>query len=77
MKISCINKLIKEIKNIKFLGLDIGSSLTWKAHIDQMMLKLDTSCSAIRYVKHFMSLDTVRTMGRCPYVISCVVIYKM
>jgi len=53
--------MIKETKNIKFLGLDIGCSLSWKDHIEQMMFKLGTACYAIRYVKHFMSKDTLRT----------------
>jgi len=59
-KTSCDNKLIKETKNTKFLGLDIDSSLSWKNHIDQMTIKLSTACYAIRYVKHFMSQDTLR-----------------
>ena len=39
IKISC-DKLIKETKNTKFIGLYIDSSLSWKTHIDQMMFKL-------------------------------------
>jgi hypothetical protein len=62
IKISCDNKLIKETKPTKFLGLDIDSSLSWKNHIDQMMIKLSRVCCAIRYVKHFMSQDTLRTI---------------
>jgi len=62
IKISCDNKLIKEIKNTKFLGLDTDSSLSWKSHIDQMMIKLSTACYVIRYVKNFMSQDTLRTI---------------
>ena len=62
IKISCDNKLIKETKNTKFLGLDTDSSLYWKNHIDQMMIKLSRACYAIRYVKHFMSKDTLRTI---------------
>jgi hypothetical protein len=58
MKISCGNKLIKETKNTKFLGLDIDvyidSSFLWKDHIDQIMLKLVRACYAVRYVKHFI-----------------------
>jgi len=38
IKISCDNKLIKETKNTKLLGLDTDSSLSWKNHIDQMMM---------------------------------------
>ena len=40
IKISCHNKLIKETKNTKFLRLDTDSCLSWKNHIDQMMIKL-------------------------------------
>ena len=40
IKISCDNKLIKETKNTKFLGLDIDIFLSRKIHIDQMMFKL-------------------------------------
>jgi hypothetical protein len=59
MKISCGNKLIKETKNTKHLELAIDSSLSWKDHIVQMMLKLGRACYAIRYL---MSLDTLRTI---------------
>ena len=61
IKIICGNKLIKETKNTKFLELDIDSSLSWKGHIDQMMFKLGKACYAVRYVKHCMSQDTLRT----------------
>jgi len=62
IKTSCDNKLIKETKNTKFLGLDIDSSLSWKNHTEQMMFKLSRACYAIRYVKHFISQDTLRTI---------------
>jgi hypothetical protein len=61
IKIRCDNKQIKNMKNIRFLGLDIDSSLPWKDHIDQMMFKIGSACYAIMYVKHFMSQDTLRT----------------
>jgi len=50
IKISCDKKLFKETKNTKFLGSDKGSSLSWKDHNDQMMLKPGTACYAVRYV---------------------------
>ena len=61
IKIRCDNQQIKEIKNIRFLGLDIDCSLSWKDHIDQTMFKIDSACYSIRYVKHFKSQDTLRT----------------
>jgi len=43
--------------------LDTDScSLSWKNHIDQMMIKLNTACYAIRCVKHFKYQDTLRTI---------------
>ena len=33
-----------------------------RKHIDQMMIKLSIACYAIRYVKHFLSQDTLRTI---------------
>ena len=62
IKINCDNKLIKETRNTKFLGLDIDSFLSWKDHIEQLMFKLGRACSAIRYVKYMMSQDTLRTI---------------
>jgi len=38
---------IKSSSNTKFLGLIIDDSLSWKAHLDQMMSKLNTACFVI------------------------------
>jgi hypothetical protein len=46
--------------NTKFLGLTSNDSLTWKAHIDQMMSKLNTACFVIRTIQAIMSLETLR-----------------
>jgi len=62
LKMTCDSKLIKETKNTKFLGLNIDISMSWKDHVDQMMFKLGRACNAFRYVKHFMSQDTLRTI---------------
>jgi len=44
----------------KFLGLIIDDSLSWKAHIDQMMSKLNTACFVIRMIQAMMSQETLR-----------------
>jgi hypothetical protein len=44
----------------KFLGLIIDHSLSWKAHIDQMMSKLNTVCFVIRMLRAIMSTETLR-----------------
>jgi len=51
---------IKNSSNTKLLGLTIDNSLSWKAHIDQMMSKLNTACFVIRMIQAIMSLETLR-----------------
>jgi len=51
---------IKSTSNTKFLGLTIGDCLSWKAHIDQMMSKLNTAYFVIRTIQAIMSLETLR-----------------
>ena len=34
--------------------------MSWKNHIDQIILKLSTACYAIRYLKPFMYQNTIR-----------------
>jgi len=51
---------LKSSSNTKFLGLTIDGSLSWKAHIDQMMSKLNTACFVIRTIHAIMSLETLR-----------------
>jgi hypothetical protein len=46
--------------NTKFLGLIIDDSLSWKAHIDQMMSKLNIACFVIRTIRALMSPETLR-----------------
>jgi hypothetical protein len=38
------NNSISSTSNIKFLGIVIGSSLSWKAHILHLMPKLSRAC---------------------------------
>jgi hypothetical protein len=54
------NKHITSTSNTKFLGIVIEKSYSWKAHIDQLILKLCTTYYAIRLIKHFMSHDTLK-----------------
>jgi hypothetical protein len=38
--------------NIKFLGLIIDNTLSWKDHIDYILPKLSSACYAIRVIIH-------------------------
>jgi hypothetical protein len=43
--------------DIKFLGLMIDNTLSWKGHIDWLMSRLGSTSCAIRAIKPYMSLD--------------------
>ena len=51
---------IESSSNSKFLGSTINESLSWKAHIDQIMSNLNTACFVIRTIQAIMSLETLR-----------------
>jgi hypothetical protein len=44
----------------KFLGLIIDDSLSWKAHIDHTISKLNTASFAIQMIQAIMSTETLR-----------------
>ena len=60
LKLNYQGNYIKSPSNTKFLGLIIDDSLSWKAHIDQMMPKLNTACFIIRMIQAIMSPETLR-----------------
>ncbi|PNF32402.1 hypothetical protein B7P43_G10111 [Cryptotermes secundus] len=51
------NNVIFSSTNVKFLGLAIESSCTWKAHISQLMPKLCKACYSMRVIKPIMPTD--------------------
>ena len=50
VKLNYQGNYIKTSSNTKFLCLIIDDSLSWKAHIDQIMSKLNTACFIIRTI---------------------------
>jgi len=44
LKLNYQGNYVKSSTNTKLLGLIIDDSLSWKAHIDQMMSKLNSAC---------------------------------
>ena len=49
------NNYISKVNDIKFFGLNINNTLSWKTHIDKILPKLCSACFAMRSVKPFMS----------------------
>ena len=55
------NRKIKTTHGLKFLGLTIDTSLSWKCHTGELTSRLNKACYAIRLIKPFMSLDVLRS----------------
>jgi hypothetical protein len=47
-QLQCKNQHLQDVKNIKFLGIEIGKFMNWKAHVEQILPKLGNACFAIR-----------------------------
>ena len=48
------NELITNTYNLKFLGIMIDNTLSWKDHIDKTVPRLSQACYIIRVVKPFL-----------------------
>jgi len=60
LKLNYQSNHIKSSSSTKCLGLIIDDSLSWKAHTDQMMPKLNTACFVIRTIQAIISPETSR-----------------
>ena len=61
MQVLLGNRKTASSESLNFLGLTIGTSLTWKHHIVELTSRLNNACYAIRSTKLFMSLDVLRS----------------
>ena len=50
------NYSLMEAATITFLGLQLDSQLTWKAHINFLLNKLSTVCYIMRRLVHILNL---------------------
>jgi len=53
-------KKLTTADNIKFLGLTLDNSLSWKKHIEAIVPKLSAATFAMRVVQSFLSLDSLK-----------------
>jgi hypothetical protein len=56
------NNYISKVNDLKFLGLNINNTLSWKTHIDKILPKLCSACFAMRSVKPFVSQQTLKVI---------------
>ena len=61
-QIKCDQERITSASEIKFLGLTIDNTLSWKQHIEQVLNKMCTACYALRNIKHVVPIDTLRVI---------------
>ena len=57
------NKKIANVHNTKFLGPTLDNSLTWRKHIDTIITKLSSASFALRVIKPFLSLDSLKMVN--------------
>jgi len=54
------NKMILQTNFVKFLGITIDNTLSWKQHIDTVTPKLNEACYTIRRSKLYLSNDALK-----------------
>jgi hypothetical protein len=54
------NNKIANVYNTKFLGLTLDNTLSWRAYIDTINPKLSSASFALRVLKPFLSLDSLK-----------------
>jgi hypothetical protein len=57
--ISYKSNSVISVNNTKFLGLTVETNLSWKTHVDRLLLKLSTVCYVLRTLKSYMSRDVL------------------
>ena len=55
-------RAISEKNHIKYLGILIDSTLTWKAHIDNVSTKISKSIGLLYKIRHYVNLKIMRTL---------------
>jgi hypothetical protein len=61
-QIKYVQECITNASVIKFLGLTINDTLSWKQHIEQLLNKMCTTCYALRNINHIVPINTLRVI---------------
>ena len=56
------NKPIKEVDEVKFLGVIIDNNLNWSAHIKYLVKKLRSAAATLSRIRHWIPKDNYLTI---------------
>ena len=59
LDIEYIGKLLTEVTNVRFLGMNIDDHLNWKSHIELILPKLGAACFAVRRIFFVLNIDAL------------------
>jgi hypothetical protein len=60
LNLSYAGQTLFELNNIKFLGLQLDSHLTWKVHINYLLNKPSVICFIMRRRVHTLDIETLK-----------------
>jgi hypothetical protein len=67
LKITHSNRQISNVSNITFLRIHINDTINWKNHIENILPKLSMACQAMRIIKPYMSLESLKLVYHCSF----------
>ena len=70
-QIKYYQECITSASEIKFLGLTVDDTLSWKQHIEQVLNKMCIACYSLRNIKHIVPIDMLRVIY-FPYIHSVI-----
>ena len=58
------DKNIQNVKETKYLGLQIDRHLTWKKHVDTISRKVSRAIGVLKHAKQFLPLNILKNLYR-------------
>jgi hypothetical protein len=62
------NKTIVNTNELKFLGLVLHNTTSWKCYIDMLATKLNKACYIARVIRPFLSLNSLKIIYHAYFI---------